>query len=215
MDKLAESVEAGTARRRELESRLGELATERLARDEAYRTAADEVAAQQAVRARAERERDWYAETATRLEREISVLESTIRAGRDVLEKRQPAESELAEAMAAARARLDAVELTAAREESSRAGADASAAAQLLAGRQAMLDAARKDLTEASERLAAEQTRGEALAGEVKALEEAAVRGSTLGGILGFFIGAKGGRPLLQRFFKPETIALVQNQYRR
>ena len=55
-----------------------------------------------------------------------------------------------------------------------------------------------------------------ALAQTTKALffAAAATAGSTLGGILGFFIGAKGGRPLLQRFFKPETIALVQNQYR-
>jgi membrane protein YqaA with SNARE-associated domain len=39
--------------------------------------------------------------------------------------------------------------------------------------------------------------------------------GSTLGGILGFYIGEKGGRPLLQRFFKPDKIALVQGYYRR
>ncbi len=39
--------------------------------------------------------------------------------------------------------------------------------------------------------------------------------GSSVGGVLGFFIGAKGGRPLLQRFFKPDKIAMVQNQYRR
>lgn len=38
---------------------------------------------------------------------------------------------------------------------------------------------------------------------------------STLGGILGFYIGDKGGRPLLQRFFKAEKIALVQGYYRR
>ncbi len=42
-----------------------------------------------------------------------------------------------------------------------------------------------------------------------------ATAGSTVGGILGYFIGAKGGRPLLQRFFKPDKIAMVQNQYRR
>jgi membrane protein YqaA with SNARE-associated domain len=56
-----------------------------------------------------------------------------------------------------------------------------------------------------------------ALAQTTKALFFAAVAtaGSTLGGILGFFIGVKGGRPLLQRIFKPEKIALVQNHYRR
>ncbi len=42
-----------------------------------------------------------------------------------------------------------------------------------------------------------------------------ATAGSTVGGILGYFIGAKGGRPLLQRFFKPDKVAMVQNQYRR
>jgi membrane protein YqaA with SNARE-associated domain len=42
-----------------------------------------------------------------------------------------------------------------------------------------------------------------------------ATAGSTLGGILGFYIGDKGGRPLLQRFFKADKIALVQNYYRR
>jgi membrane protein YqaA with SNARE-associated domain len=42
-----------------------------------------------------------------------------------------------------------------------------------------------------------------------------ATAGSTLGGILGFFIGDKGGRPLLQRFFKAEKIALVQGYYQR
>ncbi len=56
-----------------------------------------------------------------------------------------------------------------------------------------------------------------ALAKTSQALFFAAVAtaGSTLGGILGYFIGAKGGRPLLQRFFKPDKVALVQNQYRR
>jgi membrane protein YqaA with SNARE-associated domain len=39
--------------------------------------------------------------------------------------------------------------------------------------------------------------------------------GSLAGGILGYFIGDKGGRPLLQRFFKPEKVALVQGYYRR
>jgi membrane protein YqaA with SNARE-associated domain len=39
--------------------------------------------------------------------------------------------------------------------------------------------------------------------------------GSTAGGILGYYIGDKGGRPLLQRFFKPEKVALVQGYYRR
>ena len=39
--------------------------------------------------------------------------------------------------------------------------------------------------------------------------------GSVLGGLLGFFIGDKGGRPLLQRFFKPEKIALVQGYYQK
>lgn len=39
--------------------------------------------------------------------------------------------------------------------------------------------------------------------------------GSLAGGILGYFIGDKGGRPLLKRFFKPEKVALVQGYYRR
>jgi membrane protein YqaA with SNARE-associated domain len=39
--------------------------------------------------------------------------------------------------------------------------------------------------------------------------------GSLAGGVLGYFIGDKGGRPLLQRFFKPEKVALVQGYYRR
>jgi membrane protein YqaA with SNARE-associated domain len=42
-----------------------------------------------------------------------------------------------------------------------------------------------------------------------------ATAGSTLGGILGFYIGLKGGRPLLKRFFKAEKVALVQDYYRR
>jgi membrane protein YqaA with SNARE-associated domain len=42
-----------------------------------------------------------------------------------------------------------------------------------------------------------------------------ATAGSTAGGILGFYIGDKGGRPLLQRFFKAEKVALVQGCYRR
>lgn len=42
-----------------------------------------------------------------------------------------------------------------------------------------------------------------------------ATLGSALGGMFGFFIGDKGGRPLLQRLFKPEKIALVQHYYRR
>jgi membrane protein YqaA with SNARE-associated domain len=42
-----------------------------------------------------------------------------------------------------------------------------------------------------------------------------ATAGSLAGGILGYFIGDKGGRPLLQRFFKPEKVALVQGYYRR
>lgn len=42
-----------------------------------------------------------------------------------------------------------------------------------------------------------------------------ATLGSTLGGILGYFIGDKGGRPLLQRFFNQEKVALVQDYYKR
>ena len=42
-----------------------------------------------------------------------------------------------------------------------------------------------------------------------------ATAGSTIGGILGFYIGDKGGRPLLQRFFNAEKVALVQGYYRR
>jgi membrane protein YqaA with SNARE-associated domain len=42
-----------------------------------------------------------------------------------------------------------------------------------------------------------------------------ATAGSTLGGILGFYIGLKGGRPILKRLFKPEKIALVQGYYQR
>ncbi|MCS7220682.1 MAG: YqaA family protein [Anaerolineae bacterium] len=56
-----------------------------------------------------------------------------------------------------------------------------------------------------------------ALAQTSKALFFAAVAtaGSTLGGIFGFFIGYIGGRPLLQRLFKPEKVALVQGYYQR
>ena len=39
--------------------------------------------------------------------------------------------------------------------------------------------------------------------------------GSTIGGILGFYIGVKGGQPFLKRFFKPEKVALVQGYYQR
>ena len=42
-----------------------------------------------------------------------------------------------------------------------------------------------------------------------------ATGGSLAGGLLGYYIDDKGGRPLLQRFFKPEKVALVQNYYRR
>jgi membrane protein YqaA with SNARE-associated domain len=42
-----------------------------------------------------------------------------------------------------------------------------------------------------------------------------ATAGSTVGGVLGYYIGDKGGRPLLQRFFKAEKVALVQGYYRR
>jgi len=42
-----------------------------------------------------------------------------------------------------------------------------------------------------------------------------ATAGSTVGGILGYYIGEKGGRPLLQRFFKSGKVALVQGYYRR
>jgi len=42
-----------------------------------------------------------------------------------------------------------------------------------------------------------------------------ATLGSTLGGILGFFIGEKGGRPLLKRFFKDEKVEMVQRYYRK
>ncbi|NLF13355.1 MAG: DedA family protein [Anaerolineaceae bacterium] len=42
-----------------------------------------------------------------------------------------------------------------------------------------------------------------------------ATGGSLAGGLLGYYIGDKGGRPLLQRFFKQEKVSLVQNYYRR
>lgn len=41
-----------------------------------------------------------------------------------------------------------------------------------------------------------------------------AAAGSTVGGLLGYYLGAKGGRPLLQRVFKAEKVALVQGYYR-
>lgn len=42
-----------------------------------------------------------------------------------------------------------------------------------------------------------------------------ATAGSVIGGMLGYLIGNKGGRPLLMRFFKPHKIALVERQYQR
>ncbi len=39
--------------------------------------------------------------------------------------------------------------------------------------------------------------------------------GSTLGGIFGYVLGRIGGRPLLERWVKPERIALVQQHYQR
>ena len=39
--------------------------------------------------------------------------------------------------------------------------------------------------------------------------------GSLLGGMFGFLIGAKGGRPLLMRLFREEKVALAQSYYRR
>ncbi|MFN2251373.1 MAG: hypothetical protein ACK2UL_05585, partial [Anaerolineae bacterium] len=176
VDRLAEAMESAADRRRELESELGELASERLERDEAYRAAADELAAQQAAGARAERERDWYAETADRLAREVLTLESQIAQGRRSLAEREPEEDRLAEELRDARERLEAADLTAAREAAAVAAAEASAAAQQLAGRQAMLDAARRDLAEAYERHAAEQMRGAAIAEEMEQLQADAER---------------------------------------
>ena len=56
-----------------------------------------------------------------------------------------------------------------------------------------------------------------ALARTTQALIFAAIAtaGSTLGGTFGFFIGDKGGRPLLRRFFKREKVDMVQRYYRR
>lgn len=56
-----------------------------------------------------------------------------------------------------------------------------------------------------------------ALARTAQALLFAAIAtaGSTLGGIFGFFIGDKGGRPLLRRFFNREKVDMVQRYYRR
>lgn len=56
-----------------------------------------------------------------------------------------------------------------------------------------------------------------ALARTQQALIFAAVTlvGSLLGGAFGFFIGNKGGRPILNRFFSEDKIALVQDYYRR
>jgi len=39
--------------------------------------------------------------------------------------------------------------------------------------------------------------------------------GSTLGGIFGYVLGRIGGRPLLERWVKPERVALVQSHYQR
>lgn len=39
--------------------------------------------------------------------------------------------------------------------------------------------------------------------------------GSVIGGMVGYLIGNKGGRPLLMRFFKHEKVALVERQYQR
>ena len=39
--------------------------------------------------------------------------------------------------------------------------------------------------------------------------------GSVLGGMFGYFIGLKGGRPLLHRLFKPEKVQVVEDYYNR
>ncbi|MFH1137835.1 MAG: YqaA family protein [Pseudomonadota bacterium] len=39
--------------------------------------------------------------------------------------------------------------------------------------------------------------------------------GSTLGGMFGYFIGLKGGRPLLMKLFKSEKIKLVESQFKK
>ena len=39
--------------------------------------------------------------------------------------------------------------------------------------------------------------------------------GSVLGGMFGYLIGLKGGRPLLKRWFKSDKITLVENYYQR
>jgi membrane protein YqaA with SNARE-associated domain len=39
--------------------------------------------------------------------------------------------------------------------------------------------------------------------------------GSVLGGVLGYFLGLKGGRPLLHRLFSEERIRFVERYYQR
>lgn len=39
--------------------------------------------------------------------------------------------------------------------------------------------------------------------------------GSVLGGVLGYWIGRRGGRPVLDRFFNEHKVRLVQDQYRK
>ena len=39
--------------------------------------------------------------------------------------------------------------------------------------------------------------------------------GSVLGGMFGYFLGIKGGKPLLERFFKKEKIELVHNYFQK
>jgi chromosome segregation protein len=171
LDERLERVDSLTARRRELETRLGELASERIGRDDDYRAAADALAAHQAACSRIERERDWYTDAAERLGREIEVLEGQIVAAREVLARREPEEAEHVADLAEQRSRLDAVDLTDAREAAAQTGSRASSAAQRLAGRKAMLDAAREDMTAAEARLATEQARGETVAHEAADLE--------------------------------------------
>lgn len=169
-----DTVEGLAARRRDLENQLGDLGTERARCEAEHREAADKLASAQAAAARLERERSWLIETAERLRREKAALLARVEESRRHLAEREPEETQHVAALAAAREALAAIDLSAARENAVRCSDAASVSAQQLAGRRAMLEAAKHDLEQTQERIAAETSRGQAMAHDAATLESEA-----------------------------------------
>ena len=162
--------------RRELEARIGSLASElKIAQAERTSSARALEAARLAAEA-AEREQAWAAERAARIQAQRVELEAERKASAARLAESEPEQARLEAEIEATQSELEAGALTELRARTLETDQKAAAAAQSLAGQTAMLEAAERELAAAVARIKAANARAEEAGEAIAELEAEAGR---------------------------------------